>query len=113
MCGWGLLAMHYDVGTLCAKYCIAFGIIIGSKMEEMTVDSKVGGNDYGALRQLLHTTADHYRLANRCGERVGHGLEVGSCTNDTDTRDSSRAAQRTMNNNRMCAASDSIIVRED
>ena len=34
MCGWGLLVMNDDVGTLWAKYCIAFGILIGPKMEE-------------------------------------------------------------------------------
>ena len=68
MCGWALLTMNYDVGTLGNKYCIVFGILIGLMLQEMTVDSKVGGNDYGALRQLLHIAADHYRHANRCGE---------------------------------------------
>ena len=108
MCGWALLTMNYDVGTLGHKYCIVFGILIGLMLQEMTVDSKVGKTDCTALRQLLHTTADHYRHTNRCGERVGHGLEVVSCTNDYDTRDCSRSVWQTINSKRICVASDLI-----
>ena len=65
---WGLLDMDYVVGRLSSKYCIAFESIIGSMLEEMTVDSKVDQTDYGARRRLLHSSTDVYQQTNRCAE---------------------------------------------